>query len=465
MIFWLIAAGMTALALALLLRPLLRRPPVSPPPAAFDIAVYRDQLAEVERDRARGLLGEEEAAAARLEIERRILAADDRAPPGRGPGPARGRMTVPALIAALPLGALGLYLVLGAPGLPSTPFAQPPQPDAAMTAANDDARLEAVVAQLAQRMAEDPADPQGWLLLARSYATLRRYAESAEAYRQAIVRGAGDAETRAAYGEALAAASGGQVTEAALKAFEAALAANPAEPRARFYVGLARAQAGHPEEALALWVKLEAEAPADAPWRAPLAAQIDRAAAALGLDPATLPGRIPPPPAAPATGPETEELAAAQTMSPEERETFIRGMVESLAERLRSSPDDLDGWIRLARSRQVLGEPDAARDAWLRAAALAPGRTDVQLAYAQAILDAQKPGEALPPAFAETVARIRALEPQNRIGLFLAGVAELAAGRPDGARALWEELLAQLPEGSPERAELERRLDAFRAGG
>ncbi len=465
MTFWLIAAGMTAVAVALLLYPLLvRRAPVRRG-EAFDLAVYRDQLAEVERDRKRGLLGEREAAAAKLEIERRILAAANRSEVNAAATPGAGRAVGPTLVAAVPLAAIGLYLVLGAPGLPSAPFARQPQPDPAPAAIEADAELETVVAQLAKRMAANPADPNGWLLLARSYGTLGRYRDSAEAYAQAIAQGATGAEVHSAHGEALAAAAGGQVTGQALEAFQTALAADPAEPRARFYTGLARAQAGRPEEALAAWVKLEAEAPSDAPWRPALTAQIEQTAAALGLDPATLPGRAAPPAASDAPGPTAEDMQAAQDMSPAERDAFIRSMIERLAARLRTTPGDLEGWIRLARARRVLGEPDAARDAWERAAALASDRIEIQLDYAQAILDAQKPGEALPPAFGETVARIRALEPQNRLGLFFAGVAELEAGRREAALALWQELLAQFPEGSPERAELQRRLDAFRAGG
>src|SRR3546814_20696456 len=95
---------------------------------------------------------------------------------------------------------------------------------------------------LAQSMAEDPSNLEGWLLLARSYGTLGRYRDAAAAYEEAIARGAEGAEVQSAYGEALTAAQDGQVTEPAVRAFDAALAADPADPRARFYLALARAQ-------------------------------------------------------------------------------------------------------------------------------------------------------------------------------------------------------------------------------
>jgi cytochrome c-type biogenesis protein CcmH len=320
-------------------------------------------------------------------------------------------------------------------------------------------------------MKDRPDDVRGWLLLARSYASLGRYQDSAAAYAAAIEHGAADgaqgAEVQSGYGEALTAAADGQITVAAKAAFEAALALDPGDPRARFYLALARAQAGDPQAALADWVKLEAEAPAEAPWRRAVTDQIERAAAQLGLDAATLPGRAPLPPDSVATdrppGPDESDMAAAADMTPEERDAFIRGMVERLAARLETEPDDLEGWLRLANAYGVLGEADRAEAAWARAAALAPDRADVQLGYAQALRDASVEEGPLPPEFAAAVARARALEPDNPLGLYLGGLAESAAGNPAGARALWEKLRDILPEGSPERAEIEARLAALPA--
>jgi cytochrome c-type biogenesis protein CcmH len=254
-----------------------------------DLAVYRDQLAELERDVARGLMPETEAASARLEIQRRLLAAADRdAKPA-----AKARSTPWAtmlILAFAPVAALAIYLTLGQPLLPGAPFAGRTVP------AGADPQMVALVDRLAQRMKTAPEDIQGWLLLGRSEGDLGRYPESAAAYGEAIRRmqavgNAPPSDLQSRYGEALTAASGGQVTPAAETAFAAALATNAGEPRARFYLALAQAQAGHVDEALRQWVALEAQSPANAPWMAMLTAQIETAAKQLGRDPATLPGR------------------------------------------------------------------------------------------------------------------------------------------------------------------------------
>ncbi|WP_119460730.1 c-type cytochrome biogenesis protein CcmI [Rhodospirillaceae bacterium SYSU D60014] len=464
MLFWIIIGGMTAAAMGLLLRPLLRGGRAEERPAAPDLAIYRDQLAEIERDVGSGLLSPEEAAAARLEVERRILAA---APAESTPAttpPRRHRGAAAALAVALPLLALGLYLQLGAPNLAHLPGTADPVRMTQAPGEATEANMGALVERLAQRMAEDPSNLEGWLLLGRSYGTLGRYREAAAAYEEAIARGADGAEVQSAYGEALTAAQDGQVTEPAVRAFEAALAADPAEPRARFYLALARAQAGRLDEALAMWVALEADTPADSPARAVIGAQIDQVARQLGRDPAELPGRVAEaaPPEMPA--PSAEDMQTAEAMSPEDRAAFIRGMVERLAARLQDSPDDLDGWVRLARSYEVLEEAEAARDAWQRATALAPNRVDLLLGYAGAILAAGPEGAPLPEAFGETVDRVRALDPKDPLGLYFSGLAAAEAGDTTEARDLWTALLAQLPEGSAEHADLQRRIEALAGG-
>lgn len=471
MLFWILIGGMTATALLLLLRPLLRgggteseRP--GPRAAAPDLAIYRDQLAEIERDLAQGVLSAEEAAAARLEVERRILtaaSAADRSQAATAPRPpGRHRLTAAALAGALPVAALAIYLALGAPDLAHLPSGAGPgastQTAGAPTA--EDAEMTELVEKLAERLAADPSDPNGWLLLARSYGTLGRFGEAAEAYEQAIAHGAAGAEPQAAYGEALTAAAGGQVTGPAAAAFRKALEVDPKNPRARFYLAVARAQSGRLDEALEMWVALEADAPADAPWRAAVSAQIERAAQALGRDPETLPGRVAK--AAPADRREAAEATAPEAMSPEDREAFIRGMVDRLAARLRDSPDDVEGWLRLARSYEVLGEREKALEAWEQAAHRAPERADVLLGYATALLGGWAgEGHPLPDAFAPTVEKVRALDPENPLGLYFAGLAAATDGDAAAARALWTKVLARLPEGSAERADLQRRIDAL----
>ncbi len=469
MMLWLIAAFMTAVALGLVLRPLLGVQAKAEARANYDLAVYRDQLTEIDRDIARGLLSGEQAKAARIEIERRILAAigDAKATPSGGPAPV-ARLTAMIVAIVGPLAALGLYLHLGLPGLPAHPF----ESRAALLATDGEtggesptsgADLAALTRKLADRMAANPDDPAGWQTLARAYSTLGQFDKSAEAYDKTIEHGANDAAIHSARGEALVMRSDGQVIEAARQAFETAMRIDSKDSRARYYLGLAEAQAGRLKPALDQWLRLEADGAPEAPWRKDVAAQIDQTARALGLDPATLPGRPPPPETSP--GPNAGDMAAAADMAPEEREVLIRGMVEGLAERMKNNPDDLAGWRKLGRAYVVLGDFASARDAWARAAALAPSDTEVLLGYAEALVGNESDDTKLPAEFAPLVERIRTIAPDNKLGLFFAGLVERAAGRTAEARILWRQLIDQLPAGSPDRALLQRRLDALDSGG
>ncbi len=425
MIFALVAALLTALALAALAAPLLRRPRRGPARAEYDLAVYRDQRAELERDRARGLIDAREAAAARTEIERRMLRAgrrrDAEGEAGAGGRATRGRRRAAALALGLCVPALsaGLYATLGAPGLPSRPFAEGAGPAAAPDVAGAVDRLRA-------RLAAAPADLDGWLLLGRSYVLLQRYGEAVEALRRAAALAEGDPEIAAMLGEAMVWAAGGAVPAEAVRVFEAVRAARPAHPSARFHLALAHAQAGRIRRAYDMWRALAAETPADAPWRADLAAMIRQAAAALGEagDP------IPDAPHADAAppGPTAEERAAAAELAPEERAAMIRAMVEGLAARLVDAPDDRAGWRRLARSWRVLGEAAKAARAELLAAVLE----------------------------ARDRAGAGAAEP-----LWLQGAAAFARGDDAEARRRWRRLLARLPAGAPPHETLRAALDAM----
>lgn len=366
MILWLLLAAMTAGALALLLMPLLRKGAAAESRAAYDLTVYRDQLAEIERDLERGLLGPEEAVAARTEIERRMLAAADgqgeRAKDAKERGGDRA-ITAAVIAAALPLGAFVLYLNLGSPELPGQPFAER---QAERSQAVDDPAVQTRVAELAEHLRQNPEDLEAWLALAESYIALERYDSAANAYRHAILLAQGRPDLFSVYGESLVLANDGQVTGEARTAFGQALAAAPGEPRARYYLALAEAQAGNPRAALQMWVDLAADSPPDAPWLLILDQRIGATAEELGLEAAS----IAPTPRA-VQGPSPEDMATAEQMSPEDQADMIRSMVERLAARLEAEPDDPDGWLMLARSYQVLGEPEQARRAFDRAAGLA----------------------------------------------------------------------------------------------
>ena len=467
-LFWAIAALMTAVAVALLVRPLWQGRTGQLAAADYDLAVYRDQLAEVDRDVARGVLTADQAAAARLEIERRILGAGDAATgsplmPTSSPARSKPRRGLAIAVAiGLPLAALALYLALGHPELSSPTGSS----DMAGTGnGQQQPSMDTLASQLAARLAANPDDVKGWELLGRTYALLGRFKESADAYAQGIAHGAKDARAQSAYGESLTLAANGQVTVAALQAFEAALGIDSQDPLARYYQAMARSQAGKKQEALDLWVKLEADSPAGAQWLPLVETRIKETAAALNIDPATIPGRRPP--AAPAAGgPTAADMQAAGSMTPEQRTAFIRNMVDGLAQRLKTQPNDLAGWQQLAQSYGVLDDRVGARDAWAKAAALAPTDFDTQSSYAEAMLGTQAVGDkSLPPGFPDVVKRMQALRPKSYITLFYGGLVEKANGNIAGARAYWQELLATLPADLPIRAQVQRNLDELGNGG
>ena len=412
MIFWVIAGGLCALAVGLLVLPLLRRPGESAPRAAYDLNVYKDQLAEIAREAERGELGAAQAEAARAEIERRLLAAAEAAAE-RGPDQAAPRRAVTwgvalTLAIAVPAAAIGLYLTLGTPGVPSLPFAERPAPQPPAPESGFAQEMGGLATRLAKRLAQDPNDRDGWLLLGRTYTRLGDYDQAAQAYRTAIAYGFDGAETQSALGEVLVAGAGGAVGPEARRAFAASLENDPEDPRARYYAGLALAQDDRLRAAIELWLDLLRESTADAPWRPMVAQQIREAAARLGIEPpeaATVPETAPAPEPAPRLappGPSAADVEAAREMSPDQQAAFIRSMVARLAERLETEPGDFQGWLRLARAYGVLGEPAKAETALARAAALvrdlpedAPERAQFDEA-SRALLDAAL--RALPPS-------------------------------------------------------------------
>jgi cytochrome c-type biogenesis protein CcmH len=256
--------------------------------------------------------------------------------------------------------------------------------------------LAAAVTQLEQRLAKEPDDADGWRLLSRSYGLLGETEKAADAARRAAAldaKGGGEPADPSAAGEDLVTANSGKVVPEARRLFEAALAANPGDPRARFFLGLGEAQDGHGDQALTSWLALEADSPPDAPWLAGLRANIDRLAGSMGIGTDDLAQRraalAKAPPAAGATpGPSAADVAAAATMSSDDRAAMIRSMVQRLADRLEHEPGDVDGWLRLGRAYGVLGEQQKSLDAYRRATEADPKREDARTAYANARLAA-----------------------------------------------------------------------------
>lgn len=344
MLLWVLFALMTAAAIFAVLWPLAQTGEMK---AGSDLAVYRDQLEEIERDRKAGRIGEPEAQAARVEVSRRLISAADAAdatpslsitPPAR-----RRRGIAVAAVALLPLTVVALYLAIGSPELPGQPL------QARLRAVHENASIATLVSQVEAHLARNPDDARGFEVLAPVYLRLGRFAEAVNARRKLLALEGETAERQADLGEALAAAANGIVTPDAKSAFERAIVLDPNDLKAKFFIGMAAEQDGDRAQAATIWRGMIDKAPADAPWLPMVRDALTR----LGESP----------PAAASPGPSADDVAAAGNMSEQDRNEMIRGMVSRLADRLKQNGSDLEGWQRLLRAYMVLGQRDKANAA------------------------------------------------------------------------------------------------------
>lgn len=479
---WIVLLGIAVAAIALLLVPLWRRSESAQSRAAFDAQIYRDQLAEIELDAERERITPEQAASARAEIARRLLAATS-AENSSGEQPAQApaaRRGVAILVAcAVPVAAFGVYAMIGSPDLPGRPAAEVmAQRSAADGRAHDASggNGAALVAQLGERLKDRPNDLRGWTLYAQSLARLGRFDAAVAAYSRVTALAPRNAELMSRMAEAQIFAARGSVTPAARASLEATLALDAKEPRARFYLGLAELQAGKPDAALGTWIALEADSGPNAPWRAVLADRIaklaahskitaDELAARRKAAAAKAGGTAAPPrqTARQLPGPSAEDVRAAQSMPQNDRMAMIRSMVARLAERLKEQPDDIPGWQRLARSYDVLGEPEKAREAYGQLARLQPDDIGALTAYANAIGRTLADKSSVPPELAALGDKILKLDPNHVGALWYTGLALANAGDKQGARQRWTHLLNVLGPDNPQYADVKKNLDALGA--
>ncbi|MEO1137842.1 MAG: c-type cytochrome biogenesis protein CcmI [Pseudomonadota bacterium] len=384
MTFWFLVIGLAVACAAILGLVLSRGRIGDAPPAAYDLQVYRDQLKEVDRDLARGLVSEDDAERIRAEVSRRILAADAqlRDSGADGPQPALGgRILAVVAVVGVVAGSALLYRQMGAPGYDDFPLA-------ARLAASDEARANrltqdqieatrpatqspqdvdpnylALMTQLRDAVAERPDDLQGNMLLARNEAALGNLtaARTAQAKVIALKGPEATAEDYAELADMMISAAGGYVSSDAEAALRNALSRNPAEPRARYYMGLYMIQIDRLDAAFRTWDTLLRESTADAPWVPLIRSQIEELAWRAG----ETRYQLPPEDAAP--GPDPSDIEAAQQMTLAEREVMIRGMVEGLAARIEDEGGTVEEWARLSNAYAVLGDYDAVRDLLARA--------------------------------------------------------------------------------------------------
>lgn len=382
--FWIAAGGMIVAVAALMLIALRGARQVEPT-AAHDLQVYRDQLKDVDRDLARGTITKEEAGRIRAEVGRRVLEADRAlvAATQAGPNRAPRAMTRAAILGIVVVlaGSLWLYTRIGAPGYPDLPIverlamarkdrnsrisqaaAEAKMPKPATPKA--DPKLLDLIAKLRDAVAKRPDDLTGQKLLARNEAQLGNYDIAWKAQEQVVKLEGKDATAQdyALQAGLMILAAGGYVSPQADKPLALALKLDPNNGTARYYTGLMFAQTGRPDLTFQLWEPLLGKGPQNAPWVAPIRAQIEAVAQAAGIN-------FQLPPAAGQPGPDAAAIAGAAKMSPAQRQQMIRGMVEGLASRLDAKGGSAAEWARLIRAYGVLGETDKQKAALAKAEA------------------------------------------------------------------------------------------------
>lgn len=388
--FWLAAGAITLGVGATLVRALSRASGELRDASEYDLQVYKDQLADIDRDLARGTIPADEADRLRTEVSRRLLEADRLARAAKGEA-RRGGLALPAAVVALAL--LAGFLVydrIGAPGYPDLPLShrmalsdeamanRPSQAEAeaaapaAVPPAEVDAAFLDLMDKLRTAVEQRPDDLRGLELLAANEARLGNHAAARAAMEQIVaVKGeAATPEDRAALAEIMIMAAGGIVTPEAEEQLVRALTADARNGTALFYSGLLFAQVGRYDRTFDIWAPLLRDSPPDAPWVAPIRASIEDVAWRAGVE-YTLP-------AAPAAGPDSGAIAAAEDMSPEDRQAMIEGMVAQLGDRLATEGGTPEEWAQLISSLAVLGRKDEAQTIYAEALAKFEGQRSSQ---------------------------------------------------------------------------------------
>jgi cytochrome c-type biogenesis protein CcmH len=409
MTLWAILTAMIAIAAVLVSIPFVRRyERARINSSAAAAAVYRSQIEEIDREVTDGVIDPAQADSARTEIKRQLLAADASAQTSTSNLSSSERLFALVSIAGIVVfGSVAIYAVTGSPDLPSAPapgltaadaieqlaaLERPKTPVAPAAPVPDKPQsgvpsVDQMIDRLAARLKQSPQDPEGWRMLGWSYFRTDRFADAAAAYARAIEQNPANPELRGARIEALVKAAAGRVTAGTASDIEETLKLDPKNVQARFFLGLAREQAGDKRAALRLWTELLDGANPAEPWVRDLKERVAAVGRELGLStPTTASGPVrdngktiletlqgggrPVVGEKPERGPTADDVRNAESMAPADRMAMIRDMVDGLAKRLEKSPNDVDGWVKLMRSRNVLGEPQIAKQALERALAV-----------------------------------------------------------------------------------------------
>ncbi|MCW1931795.1 c-type cytochrome biogenesis protein CcmI [Pararhodobacter zhoushanensis] len=349
-----------------------------------EMRIYADQLKEIERDSARGVIPDDEAARLRAETARRLLDADRRGSRALRESPSAAKWVALVLVLTVPLGAFALYFNQGTPLYGDMPMS------ARYAAANDlrEARLSQdameaawqadptrppapeveqqyldLMAQLRAALEQRPDDPRGLRLLAVNEGNIGNNAAAATAWARLIALEGEEApvEDLVALGESMVLATGGLVSAQAEVVLDRILQRDPRNGTARYYLGLMFAQTGRPDLTFRLWRGLLEDSQPTDPWVPAIRGTIEELSQIAGVR-YTLP-----PVATGGRGPTAEDMQAAAEMSDEDRQQMIGGMVDGPASRLANQGGTAEEWARLIGALGVLGQQERARAIWAEA--------------------------------------------------------------------------------------------------
>jgi len=366
MMFWVILGVLSTISMLILIVPLWVASQPTREWQSEALAVYADQLIEIQSEVQRGLIPVDDGKAAIVEIKRRMLAVNRSQKSGMKASDLGGRGVIGLAAVATPLLAAALYFSIGAPGTPSLSFAERQEERSKA------AEVSELTTRLLNRLTSDPdgGEAEGWNLLAQAYMRMGQYENAAKAFAVLADRPDVTSSILSQYAEALIARENGVVTPKALRMIDRARVISPDKPAAVYYKAVALNQAGESSAAFDLLVARLNSADGFAPWMEVFVGQANIIGETLGRPRVDL-ASFAPMMQRDAPGPSAADMAAASDLSEEDRSAFIRSMVARLAARLEAEPDDLDGWMRLAKAYGVLGENDNARNAFLRARDLA----------------------------------------------------------------------------------------------
>lgn len=386
MTLWIVLTLMTVVAAVGLTIPLVRRYD-STRRVESATSVLGEQLRTVDSEGEN--LAPADVASLHADVGRRLIS--EAAGVASPPRPLTGRGLIAlgvGLLATIGVAATVLYAKIGRPDLVGASATPAPQSGARAGDPSPHRGMDPsiLVGQLETRMRQTPNDTDGWRMLGWSYMRTGRYADAASAYGRAMALDPANGEFLSAQGEALTQAAGGQVPSAAETDFHAAIVRGKDDPRARFYLALAKDQHGDHAAAMSDWNSLLSSAPPGAPWVSDVKGAIERISARRG-DSTT--GKVPDPASPNDSAP---NAAAIRQAAPADQAAMIEGMVAGLDARLKATPRDPDGWVRLMRARMVLGDPAAASGAYRRAVAAYAGSTAQQTAFKTAAKELQIPG-------------------------------------------------------------------------